>query len=204
VETGDGRQEKVNILPVSVISDSQPSVEIPAISQPQNPIKGTPAAPQIPSMGKLRSTATIGKPIVQPTTQQAVSQVQEPVVQQNKPFTITELQPVWDNLIKDLEKRRRFSEYVILNRKFTLNGTTIHLEVDNEIQIDLLTTTLRTEVLNFLRRELQNSTIHLEIVVAEQENTTLIYTQADKFKFLAEKNPALNELRNVLGLDYDY
>jgi DNA polymerase III subunit gamma/tau len=155
-------------------------------------------------MDKLRSTATIGKPIVQVVSNQAVSQVQEPVVQQNKPFTIHELQPVWDKLIKDLEARRRFSEYVILNRKFTLNGTTIHLEVDNEIQIDLLTTTLRTEVLNFLRRELQNSTIHLEIVVAEQENTTLIYTQADKFKFLAEKNPALNELRNVLGLDYDY
>ncbi len=155
-------------------------------------------------MGKLRSTATIGKPIAQAATQQTVSAVQEPVVQQNKPFTIHELQPVWDKLIKDLESRRRFSEYVILNRKFTLNGTTIHLEVDNEIQIDLLTTTLRTEVLNFLRRELQNSTIHLEIVVAEQENTTLIYTQADKFKFLAEKNPALHELRNVLGLDYDY
>ena len=158
---------------------------------------------QSPSMGKLRSTATIGKPIVQ-TTQHAISQVQEPAIQQNKFLTIHELQPVWDNLIKDLEKRRRFSEYVILNRKFTLNDTTIHLEVDNEIQIDLLTTTLRTEVLNFLRKELQNSTIHLAVVVAEQENTTLIYTQADKFKFLAEKNPALNELRSVLGLDYDY
>lgn len=154
-------------------------------------------------MGKLRSTATIGKPLIQQVSQ-VVSQVQEPLIQQNKAFTIYELQPIWDNLIKDLEKRRRFSEYVILNRKFTLNGTTIHLEVDNEIQIDLFTTTLRTEVLNFLRKELQNSTIHLEIVVTEQENTTLIYTQADKFKFLAEKNPALNELRNVLGLDYDY
>jgi DNA polymerase III subunit gamma/tau len=155
------------------------------------------------SIGKLRSTASLGKPLVQQVNQ-AVSQVQEPVIQGNKPFTIEELKPVWDNLIKDLEKRRRFSEYVILNRAFTLNGTTIHLEVDNEIQIDLLTTTLRTEVLNFLRKELQNSTIHLEIVVSEQENTTLIYTQADKFKFLAEKNPALHELRSVLGLDYDY
>ena len=96
-------------------------------------------------MGKLRSTATIGKPLIQQVSQ-VVSQVQEPVVQHNKPFTIHELQPAWDKLIKDLEARRRFSEYVILNRRFTLKGTTIHLEVDNEIQIDLLTTTLRTEV----------------------------------------------------------
>ena len=170
-----------------------------------NPATPTPQLynPTTPSMGKLRSTATLGKPLVQQTSQ-AVSQAQEPLIQQNKLFTINELQPIWDKLIKDLEARRRFSEYVILNRKFTLKGTTIHLEVDNEIQIDLLTTTLRTEVLTFLRGKLQNSTIHLETVVAEEENTTLIYTQADKFKFLAEKNPALNELRSVLGLDYDY
>jgi DNA polymerase III subunit gamma/tau len=151
----------------------------------------------------LRSTSSLGKPLAQQVTQ-AISQVQEPDIQQNKSFTIDELKLAWETLIKDLERRRKFSEYVILNREFTLNGTTIHLEVDNEIQIDLLTTTLRTEALNFLRKELHNSTIHLEVVVSEQENTTLIYTQADKFKYLAEKNPALLELKSVLGLDYDY
>lgn len=180
-----------NELPVTNYSTQNPQQERLPSTIPNNAI------------GKLRTTATLGKPLVQQVSQ-GISQVEEPIIQQNKPFTVNELQPIWDELIKDLEARRRFSEYVILNRKFTLKGTTIHLEVDNEIQIDLLTTTLRTEVLNFLRKQLQNSTIHLEIVVAEQENTTLIYTQADKFKFLAEKNPALIELRNVLGLDYDY
>jgi DNA polymerase III subunit gamma/tau len=154
-------------------------------------------------MGKLRSTATIGKPIVQAETVKA-SAVQEPTSQVDKPFTVDELQLAWDKLIKDLENRKKFSEYVILNRSFTLNGTTIHIEVDNEIQVDLLTISLRTEVLSFLRKELQNSTIHLEVVVSKEEAKTMIYTQADKFKFMAEKNPALNDLRSVLGLDYDY
>lgn len=191
IEKGEGRKEETEALPQPAVSNPPPST---ANTQP--------LTPNI-SIGKLRSTATLGKPITQQDTE-TISEVQEPLIQQNKPFTIIELQPIWDQLIKDLEARRRFSEYVILNRKFALKGTTIHLEVDNEIQIDLLTTTLRTEVLNFLRKKLQNSTIHLEIVVAEQESTTLIYTQADKFKFLAEKNPALIELRRVLGLDYDY
>ncbi len=154
-------------------------------------------------MGKLRSTATIGKPIVQ--AESATNLVaQEPINQVNKVFTVDELKNAWDKLIKDLENRKRFSEYVILNRKFTLDGTTIHLEVDNEIQTDLLTISLRTDVLNFLRKELYNSTIHLEVVVSKEESKTIIYTQADKFKFMAEKNPALHELRSVLGLDYDY
>jgi DNA polymerase III subunit gamma/tau len=154
-------------------------------------------------IGKLRSTASIGKPIVQAETVQA-SVVQEPVSQDDKPFTVKELQLAWDKLIKDLEDRKKFSEYVILNRSFTLDGTTIHLEVDNEIQVDLLTISLRTEVLSFLRKELQNSTIHLEVVVSKEEAKTMIYTQADKFKFMAEKNPAMNDLKNILGLDYDY
>ena len=151
----------------------------------------------------MRSTATIGKPIIQAETVNT-SVVQEPVNQQNKPFTFDELQVVWDKLIKDLENRKRFSEFVILNRKFTLDGTTIHIEVDNEIQTDLLTISLRTEVLNYLRNELHNSTIHLEVVVSKEEVKTMIYTQADKFKFMAEKNPAMNDLKNILGLDYDY
>lgn len=154
-------------------------------------------------MGKLRSTATIGKPIVQAESVNT-SVVQEPVIQTNKGFNIDELQIVWDKLIKDLHNRNRMSEYVILNRKFTLNGTTIHIEVDNEIQVDLLTISFRTEVLTFLRKELRNSTIHLEVVVSKEESKTMIYTQADKFKFMAEKNPALHDLRSVLGLDYDY
>lgn len=154
-------------------------------------------------MGKLRSTATIGKPIVQ-VEMAKVSVVQEPVNQDNKPFTVDELQVVWDRLIENLQDRKKFSEYVILNRKFTLDGTTIHIEVDNEIQVELLTISLRTEVLVYLRKELQNSTIHLEVVVSKEETKTMIYTQADKFKFMADKNPALYDLRSILALDYDY
>eukprot|EP00388_Colpodella_angusta_P009935 GDKJ01026137.1.p1 GENE.GDKJ01026137.1~~GDKJ01026137.1.p1 ORF type:complete len:573 (-),score=70.00 GDKJ01026137.1:4150-5868(-) len=174
------------------ISSDNTSVNIPQI-----PISN-------PQIGKLRSTSTLGKPTTQSTESQSNIVAQKATVQQNKAFTLEELQVVWNEQIKHLEEKQRFSEYVILNRPFTLKGTTIHLEVDNDIQVDLLTTTLRTEILNHLRQVLQNSTIHLEVVVAEVENKTLIYTQADKFRFLAEKNPALNELRNVLGLDYDY
>lgn len=78
------------------------------------------------------------------------------------------------------------------------------MAVDNEIQVELLTTALRTEVLTHLRKAMQNSTIHIEVSILKEEEKPMIYTQAEKFKFLANKNPALNELRNALGLDYDY
>ena len=180
------------------INNQQPIIS----NQSLNPQSLNPLIPITP-ISKLRSTAIIGKPIVQAETHK-FSVVQEPVNQTNKFFTADELQIAWDKLMKDLHDRNRMSEYVILNRKFTLDGTTIHIEVNNEIQVDLLTISLRTEILNYLRKELQNFTIHLEVVVSKEEAKTMIYTQADKFKFMAEKNPALHDLKNVLGLDYDY
>jgi DNA polymerase-3 subunit gamma/tau len=158
----------------------------------------------IPTIGKLRSTATLGKPSAQQTENKQVIAKEPQRIYENRPFTMAQLQPIWDELVKQVEAKKRYGEYVILNRKFTLEGTSIHLEVDNDIQVELLTTTLRTELLTYLRKELENSAIHLLVTVAEVENTTLVYTQADKFRFLSDKNPALHELRSALGLDYDY
>jgi len=152
----------------------------------------------------LRTTSAIIKPLAQQEVVQQVSQVQEPVIQQNKAFTFDELTVAWGRFTNDLQMENRMTEYVIFNRKFTLEGTIIQLQVDNEIQLEKVTGTLRNEMITYLRKSLQNSKVQLETTVMEQENQTLIYTQADKFRFLAEKNPALIELKNALGLDYDY
>lgn len=158
------------------------------------------------NLGGLKSTANLGKSAV--STAKAPSApmpvLEETQVVQNKAFTKEQLKVQWDSFVKWLESRERFSEFVILNRDFTLEGTTIHLAVDNEIQVELLTTALRTEVLTHLRKAMQNSTIHIEVSILKEEEKPMIYTQAEKFKFLANKNPALNDLRNALGLDYDY
>lgn len=158
------------------------------------------------SLGGLKSTANLGKSTE--TTTKAPSAPmpvhEETQVLQNKTFTKEQLKVQWDSFVQWLKSRERFSEFVILNRDFTLEGTTIHLAVDNEIQVELLTTALRTEVLTHLRKAMQNSTIHIEVSILKEEEKPMIYTQAEKFKFLANKNPALNDLRNALGLDYDY
>jgi DNA polymerase-3 subunit gamma/tau len=163
------------------------------------------AIPKV-NLGGLKSTANLGKPVGEtPKVSSAPMPVlEEKLVVQNKTFTKEQLKVQWDSFVKWLESRERFSEFVILNRDFTLEGTTIHLAVDNEIQVELLTTALRTEVLTHLRKAMQNSTIHIEVSILKEEEKPMIYTQAEKFKFLANKNPALNDLRNALGLDYDY
>ncbi|MDI9877072.1 DNA polymerase III subunit gamma/tau [Flectobacillus rivi] len=195
----------------SPVSTSQGTNAVPAQSS-NTPAESVPTntAPvgSIPkvNLGGLKSTANLGKSAV--STAKAPSApmpvLEETQVVQNKAFTKEQLKVQWDSFVKWLESRERFSEFVILNRDFTLEGTTIHLAVDNEIQVELLTTALRTEVLTHLRKAMQNSTIHIEVSILKEEEKPMIYTQAEKFKFLANKNPALNDLRNTLGLDYDY
>lgn len=190
---------------------SQGSSAVP--SQPNNASAGSVSTNPAPvgaipkvNLGGLKSTANLGKPVGEtPKVSSAPMPVlEEKQVVQNKTFTKEQLKVQWDSFVKWLESRERFSEFVILNRDFTLEGTTIHLAVDNEIQVELLTTALRTEVLTHLRKAMQNSTIHIEVSILKEEEKPMIYTQAEKFKFLANKNPALNDLRNALGLDYDY
>jgi DNA polymerase III subunit gamma/tau len=202
---GLGKSEGVNEKPTpeKVVPAATTPVVAPIVDSQVSNNQNTNTIPSIPRpmMGGLKTTSTIGKPLAQVSNKTVVS---EPVIVQNKPIVFEELKQAWDIFVKDLEERRRFSEFVILNRDFTLEGTTIHLEVDNEIQTELLTTVLRTEALNFLRQKLSNSSLHIEVVVMKEENVKKIYTQADKFNYLATKNPALLELKNTLGLDYDY
>jgi DNA polymerase III subunit gamma/tau len=202
---GLGKSEGVNEKPATekVVPVTATPVVAPIVDSQVSNNQNTNTIPSIPKpmMGGLKTTSTIGKPLAQVSNKIIVA---EPVIVQSKPIVFEELKQAWDIFVKQLEERRRFSEFVILNRDFTLEGTTIHLEVDNEIQTELLTTVLRTEALNFLRQKLSNSSLHIEVVVMKEENVKKIYTQADKFNYLATKNPALLELKNTLGLDYDY
>ncbi len=56
----------------------------------------------------------------------------------------------------------------------------------------------------FLKKELRNARLQLEIEYIREENgPPRAYTSADKYKVLAEKNPALDKLRNMLNLDIE-
>jgi DNA polymerase III subunit gamma/tau len=62
----------------------------------------------------------------------------------------------------------------------------------------------KTELLSFLRKQLQNYELDIEAIVSVEEDKKIVYTSSDKFNYLAKKNPALLELKQKLGLDIDY
>lgn len=60
---------------------------------------------------------------------------------------------------------------------------------------------MRSRIEAFLRRQLQNSKLSLNIVVAESQPTHRIYSRVEQFQILEQRNPVLRKLKEALDLD---
>jgi DNA polymerase-3 subunit gamma/tau len=94
---------------------------------------------------------------------------------------------------------------VILNKPIDLtdNGTTILLKLDSQTQMSQLND-FKPVLLEYLRRNLKNYSIELQAEIAPQDGKKMIYTSQEKFKYLAEKHPVLQDLKARLGLDLEF
>ncbi|QDK82712.1 DNA polymerase III subunit gamma/tau [Spirosoma sp. KCTC 42546] len=176
----------------------------PAVAKSDLPPRPQPVPPTRPAGSRLRSTVALTTGPVQPEAATDAAPIVVASTRPDKPFDFDELQAAWQAFAKlRREKSDITTEQVVLNRDLILDGTTIHLKLDNTLQVDFLTE-LKPDLLGYLRTELQNSQIKLEHQVVVQEVKKMIYSSQDKYNYLAEKNPALHELRKVLNLEVDY
>jgi DNA polymerase-3 subunit gamma/tau len=60
--------------------------------------------------------------------------------------------------------------------------------------------------LSKIRERLQNYSIDiaLDVIETEKSDKKMLYTQSDKYDFLAQKHPLLSEMKQKLGLDHEY
>lgn len=94
------------------------------------------------------------------------------------------------------------SDRFLLDRNIVLQDTeTIQLELDNQLMADRLEQMYEKELLGFLKKELKNQSIRLEVIIKKQEVKKRLYTPSDKFEHLAEKYPALNDLKDRFDLN---
>ncbi|MCK8492568.1 DNA polymerase III subunit gamma/tau [Spirosoma sp. RP8] len=185
----------------SAKSEVATAVAAPPVTAPTKPQI---APPTRPATSRLRSTVALTSGPAQASAATPEETVVTAPARPDKSFTLEELQDAWATFARLRRQQNDItSEQVVLNRELTLNGTTICLTLDNTLQVGFLTE-LRPDLLGYLRRELQNSQIQLEHTVQVQEVKKMIYSSLDKFNYMAEKNPALHELRKALNLEVDY
>jgi DNA polymerase-3 subunit gamma/tau len=183
------------------ILSNQPAAAV--ATTPERPRPPIPA-PTRPATSRLRSTVSLNTAVMQPGATDTETVTIAAPTRPDKPFVLEQLQATW-NAFARLRHQQYDSatEQLVMNRELVLDGTVIRINLDNTLQVGYLTD-LKPDLMGYLREQLQNSQIQLEHTVTLQEVKKMIYSSQDKFNFMAEKNPALLELRKVLNLEVDY
>ena len=118
-------------------------------------------------------------------------------------FSEEELQQVW----KKFEETRSNvgdTDKLILNREVSKGeGHKVDIHLASQLEVSFLEK-LEIDLIQYLRSELENDHITLERKVIQEEETRKLYTSKDIFEHMVKENPALKDLKDRLGLDFDY
>ena len=111
------------------------------------------------------------------------------------------LQKAWDEYAE--QRKSQAAEYQLLKREFQFSHPSITITLTNPVEESLLDN-FRHDILQYLRDRLKNSEITINTVFVQNDAKKVMYTNKEKFDHLASKNPYLNELKERLGLDWDF
>lgn len=164
-------------------------------STPERPVKQTTTfTPSLSEIGKVKTTAP-----------DAESKPEADEKKNNNPVNSDELKAYWKNFAEKLDHQgnTNLSKALLRNEPELANNIEIHFQLDNKVLEDDLKE-IRTEFLSFLKTQLQNNLLTLHTRVAEAPLTqNKPYTSKEKFQKMAEKNPALEKLRQQFDLNFD-
>ena len=98
--------------------------------------------------------------------------------------------------------KEKKSEIAILKKEIKFEGKNIIFQLDNELEGSIFDD-LKNKLQFFLKETFkENIEVNKEVKIQEKSRT--IYTNKDKYEYLSKKNKSLIDLKNKLGLDYEF
>ena len=120
-------------------------------------------------------------------------------------FSENELIKKWNSFVKKQKDKGNFNIY----RALTYSEP--ELISENKIRYEFASLTMgrsiedgKEELIQFLRKELNNHSIEMETYINENKKDALPYTPEEKYNYFVSKNPLVKRLKENLDLDYDY
>ncbi|SFH20332.1 DNA polymerase III subunit gamma/tau [Pedobacter insulae] len=115
-------------------------------------------------------------------------------------FTTEQFLELWKAYTQKAKDQDKIHLFTLMNNDPLINGTEITVLVEN-LALESTLQDEKIELLNFLRSALRN--FDLQIVSRRAENTQKkrIYTNKDKYTYMVDKNPQLEEMRRRFNLD---
>jgi len=186
----------------------EPSKEIPSVTQkveePKAPYpKKELAVPVIKSA--QRPTSGLSLSSIRKKKEHQIKLMEVKVDEEdlpNDPFTFETLIKFWNVFVTKLEADGKYNLAAILqiDTPKLINENTIRLEfpnTTNKIEVERQ----QFELLQYLRKAVNNFSITLDIIVNETLEKQYAYTPEDKYQKLVEKNKHVELLRKTFDLD---
>ncbi len=125
------------------------------------------------------------------------------VERQLRPFSQSALETAWLESAGALDDLPVVKAIVQQVQPVLEDESVVRVSLENELQEDYLNS-VRDRILPFLRQALNNDSITVRTQVeAGSVNARLVYTPDERFAFLLEKNPHLDDFREQFQLDIE-
>ncbi len=139
------------------------------------------------------------------SAEEGAATVREP--DEDKPFTIDKLTQKWlDYAEKMSHEKPRFAAALRLHMPDLTGDQTIRIVLENKNLKEDFEQNLKTDLMDYLKKELDNYGIRLEIDVEKntgEASARKPYTPEERFIYLAKKNPELQNLKRRFNLDFE-
>ena len=175
-----------------------PKAAAPKAAAPTPPPPPKPMMGAMPSLGNLGKMGAVSQPAAQPTIAAAPAEQEK----RNNPFTIDQLRSAWVGQVKNFEKEERFKNMLTTYELVQDTDTLFHITVDNQLQKKEFAK-FGKQLMENIRKVLQNDMIQLRVDVAEYVATQVAYTATEKYRLLAQQNPHLEDLRQRMNLQLE-
>lgn len=184
--------------PVPATQQTQPSsTEKPAAERPKISI---PAPQSSLASIKIPSLKDVGKMV------EAAAEEEDPYIKGDAKdsYTDDQFSKCWSDYaarVKSEGKKNALTIFISYPPK-KLGGSNYEVVLENKVQENIFRDE-RPNLLNHLRMTLRNFDIEVNARVDEIAVVKRPYTAIEKFQYMAQKNPALAELKNKFNLDFD-
>ncbi len=204
--TKQNQPQSTDQKPQNNTSTVSPATPAQPVAQPQKIVTTT--SPQTPTRTVATPRpSTVGHFSIFESIKEKENQKEEEeklaVIASNTPFTQEMMISAWNKYIRGInEKQILFNTMESCKPTLTDNYKLVQI-VDNSIQEKEMLKE-KVSLLNFLRVELKNGNINLEVKVAELKDTVRILTPNEKLQKLIENYPKFEALKEKYRLELDY
>jgi DNA polymerase-3 subunit gamma/tau len=179
----------------------QASTGMPKVSEKIKPTHNYQSTPSI----NLNMGSTIPK-VKEGDGMPGKKDEQQVPASKDKLFTEERLQEVWMAFANENKKEKQHLHTVMTSAKPVKEELCVVFPVTHALQESTIEE-VRNRLVAYLKEHLENDKIELRIMIKKeddtQKNQNKLYTPQDKYKYMRNKNPDLDKLREHFNLDFD-